>query len=196
MLGVFPATSLDLHHEVQQVVITATVVYQHDEVRPVAMRLGTATIRDLEAQVVVLHIGAHPWVLLHHATELRFPVAVADHPVQVTAIGTRLPTQRLTGGEVHVTRGADRIVRVKHGEHGALVPHLVDDTLRDATARVVGELQIHELRRIRAARADQVVVQPVPHDGLELSEQVELGRAVGVAPMVVQQSVGKVEDQA
>ena len=65
----------------------------------------------------------------------------------------------------------------------------------DAVAGHVGQLLVHELRRIGAALADQAGVEPLLGDALELAEQIELGLLAGVAPLGVEQTLGEVEEQ-
>ena len=59
---------------------------------------------------------------------------------------------------------------------GPLADECAGDAGGDPVAGHVGELLIHELRRIGAALADEVAVEPLLGDALELTEQVELRR--------------------
>ena len=65
----------------------------------------------------------------------------------------------------------------------------------DPLAGHVGELLVHELRRVGAALADQVGVEPLLGDALELAEEVELGLLAGVAPLRVEQALREVEER-
>ncbi len=65
----------------------------------------------------------------------------------------------------------------------------------DPLAGHVGQLLVHELRRIGAALADEAGVEPLLGDALELAEQVELRLLAGVAPLRVEQALGEVEEQ-
>ena len=59
--------------------------YAPDEVGDVGARLGAVTVGDVQPQAVVLDVGTDRWVRFDEATEFRFPVAVADCPVDVAA---------------------------------------------------------------------------------------------------------------
>ena len=66
------------------------VVDQDDEVGQVACAARRAiAVRHLEAEVVVLDVGAHRRVRLGDAAELGLPVAVADDPVDVALVVDR-----------------------------------------------------------------------------------------------------------
>ena len=65
----------------------------------------------------------------------------------------------------------------------------------DALAGAVGQLQVAQLRRVGAAHADQVLLQPLFDDAFELPEQVQLGRLAGVAKTGEQQVPGQVHQQ-
>ena len=54
-----------------------------------------------------------------------------------------------------------------------------DEAESEPLARHVRELLVHQQRRVRAALADEVVVQPLACDPLELPEQVKLRRLAG-----------------
>ena len=64
----------------------------------------------------------------------------------------------------------------------------------DLLAGDVGELTIEQLGRVCVALADQVVIEPLPGDRLQLSEQMELRLVAGVAPLRVQQMACEVKE--
>ena len=144
---------------------------------------------------MVLDVGADLRVRLDEAAELRLPVAVADHPVDVAAARVGLPAGRLRGGEVDVDRRAGRVVWVEHRGDGALAEVARHDAARDAGAGLIRQLLVHELGGVGAALADQVIVQPAAGDPLELAEQVQLRLLFRVAPVVFQQGLGEMVDQ-
>ena len=110
LLGVLAAIALDFHDQVERIVVPVAVVDEYDEVRDVALRLAGKAVRHLEAEVVILHVGAHAGMLLRNAAELGFPVAVEHDPVDVAAVGVRLPAVTLRRREVHVARGSGGVV--------------------------------------------------------------------------------------
>lgn len=65
----------------------------------------------------------------------------------------------------------------------------------DSFAGHVAECQVHQLRGVSAAFADQMIIQPLLRDAFELAEQVEFGVAPGIAPFGVDQSLRKVVEQ-
>ena len=83
LLRVLAAVALDLDHEMQQVVVAVPVVHQHDEVGQILPRLRAVAVRHFQAEIVVLHVGAHLRMRLGDAAELRLPVAVEHDPVDV-----------------------------------------------------------------------------------------------------------------
>ena len=83
-------------------------------------------------------------------------------------------------------RRAGGVVGIENRLDRALAEVSLHDAARDALARSVGELLIHQLGRVRITLADQVVVQPAARDPLELAEQVELRFLIGVAPVSLQ----------
>ena len=52
------AGTLDLHDEVQHIILAVPVLHPNDEIRPVAAYLRPIPKRNLQAEVVVLHIGS------------------------------------------------------------------------------------------------------------------------------------------
>ena len=81
---------------------------------------------------------------------------------------------------------------VEGGEDGPLADVLGDDGVGDALAGHVGEFQVQQLRWAGVALAHQMRGQPVQHDGLELAEEVQLGRLVGRAPLGLHQPLRQV----
>ena len=76
---------------------------------------------------------------------------------------------------------------------GPLAHQRVGDPGGDALAGHVGQLLVPELGRIRTTLADQTGIEPLPGDALELTEQVQPGRFIRVAPSGVEQALGKVK---
>ena len=181
--------------EVEQVVVPVAVVDQHDEVGNVAACLRTGSVRYFQTQTLVLDVGTDLRMRLDDAAELRLPVAVAHHPVDVAQALVRLPAGLLGRGEVDVSRRAGGIVGIEYRLDRALAEVALHDALSDALTGSVGELLVHQLGRVGAALADQMVVQPAARDPLELAEQVELRFRIGVAPVSLQQCLGQMEHQ-
>ena len=96
---------------------------------------------------------------------------------------------------MHVGAGADRVVRIEHRLDGPLAEQRRGDAGGDPLAGHVGQLLVHELRRIGPALADEVMVEPSARDALELAEQVQLRLLAGVAPRGFQQPSGQVKEQ-
>ena len=90
---------------------------------------------------------------------------------------------------------AGRVVGVEHRGDRSLAEVARHDAARDAGAGLVGQFLVHELGRVGAALADQVMVQPAAGDPLELAEQVQLRILVAVAPVFFQQGLGEVVHQ-
>ncbi len=87
------------------------------------------------------------------------------------------------------------VVGIEQRLDGLLAEELLRDGHGDAVARHVGQLLIHQLRRIGAAFADEIAVEPFLGDALELAEQIELRFFAGIAPFGVEQALGEVEDE-
>ena len=93
-------------------------------------------------------------------------------------------------------RRAGGIVGIEHRLNRAPAHVVRDDTSRDALTGHVGERQIHELRGVGAALADEVIVEPLACDPLELAEQVQLGFFSRIAPLRLQQPLRQVKQQS
>ena len=144
----------------------------------------TIAVRHFEAEVVVLDVGANAGMCFGHAAELGLPIAVEDHPVDVAAARVGFPADRFRRVEIDVHGGASRVVGIEHGLDRALADELAVDAGDDLAAGHVGEHLVLELRRIGAALADQVTVEPLLGDALELAEEMKLGVFAWVAPLV------------
>ena len=171
------------------------VVHEHDEVGSIVASLGAVAVGNLETQVVVLDVGADSGVRLRDPAELGFPLAVADHPVDVTAARVGLPADLLRRDKVHVDGRAGRVVGVKDGADRPLSGELRDDASSDPLASHVGELLVAELRRVGSALADQMVIEPLTGDAFQLAEQVELRLLAGVAPLGFEEPFRQVIDE-
>ena len=159
--------------------------------------LGAVAVRHLEAEVVVLRVGAHARVRLGDAAELGLPVAVEDDPVDMVLRrrAARVPAVGLRRGEADVRRRAGRVVRIEQRLDRPLALKGCGDAGGDPVAGHVGEVLVHEQRGIRAALADEARVEPLLRDPLELAEQVQLRLLAGVAPLRVEQLLRQMEEQ-
>src|SRR5439155_19743219 len=103
----------DLDDEIEQVIITTPIVDSNDEVRAIHSVLTAEPIRDLEPEVVVLHIRSHARMRLGYAAELAFPIAIQNDPINMATIRCRFPAVSARGVEIYVTRRARRIVGIE-----------------------------------------------------------------------------------
>ena len=87
-LGVLAAVAFDFYNKVEQVFCAMAIIHADDEVRAVA-------VRDFQAEVVILDIGADLRIAFIDAAELRFPIAVEDDPAEQRFGGGPLVSQRL-----------------------------------------------------------------------------------------------------
>ena len=83
--------------------------------------------------------------------------------------------------------GAGGVVRIEHGLDRPLADELAVDAGDDLVAGHIGEHLVFELRRICAAFAHQVTVEPLLGDALELAEEMKLGVFARVTPPVQDQ---------
>ena len=170
------------------------VVHYDDEVGQIAARLGAVAVRHLEAEALVLHVRLHARVRLGHAAELGLPVAVQHHPVHVAARGVGLPAVRPRRVETDVRGRAHRVVRVEHTLDRPFASERRGDRSGDAVTRDVRQVLVQEQRRVRPTSTHEMLVEPLPRDPLELTEQMQLGGLTGVAPFGVEQALGKLEE--
>ena len=101
----------------------------------------------------------------------------------------------LGGVEADVRRGTVGIVRIEQRFDGSLAFEGAGDGGGDAVAGHVGQVLIHEQRRIGVALADETGVEPLLGDALELAEEVELRLLAWIAPFRVEQVLGELEEQ-
>ena len=92
-------------------------------------------------------------------------------------------------------RGTSRVVGVEQSLDGPLAHQGSGDGGGDALAGHIGQFLVHELRRISVAFADEIGIEPLLGDALELTEEVEFRLLAGIAPLGVQQAVGKMKQQ-
>ena len=78
----------------QQIIVAVAIIHAHDEVRQVLAHFRTIAVRHFQAEVVVLDVGANAGMRFGHAAELALPIAVENHPVDVTAARVSLPASR------------------------------------------------------------------------------------------------------
>jgi hypothetical protein len=78
------------------------VVDPHDEVGEIAAHFGAVAVRDFEAEVVILDVGAFLGMGFGDAAELPFPLAVENDPVDVAVPGAGLPAVGAGGVEADV----------------------------------------------------------------------------------------------
>src|SRR6266851_5194520 len=107
---------------------------------------------------------------LGDATELSFPIAIENDPIDMASAGVSFPATGLGGVELHMDRRPDWVVRVRdHLDWG--FPHsLARDRCGNALARYVSQLLIHKLRRESSALANEACIEPVFCDSLELAK--------------------------
>ena len=105
----------------QQILGTLVVVDEHNKVGSVLALLAPKTIRDLETEIVVFHIGAHLGMRLGHAAEFPFPLAIHDHPVDGAMLGAGRPKFGLAGIEPYMIGRAGGIVSVQENSHRSIL---------------------------------------------------------------------------
>lgn len=196
-LRVLTTVAFNFHDKVEQVVRAVAVFHEDNEVREVAAGFRAVTVRDFQAEVVILDVGADLRMAFGHAAELGLPVAVEDDPVEVAFRRWPLgvPAVGFRGVETDVLGGPGGIVGIEQGFDGPGVGECLGDAGGDLVAGQVRELLIHEQGRIGVALADEAGVQPFLGDALELAEEMQLGFLAGVAPLGVKQALGEVEEQ-
>ena len=111
LFGVLTPVAFDFDDQVQQVVLTVTVIHQHDEIGEVFAGLGTIAVRHFQTEIVIFDIGLDPRMRFRHAAEFGLPVAVENHPVDMAAAGVGLPAVGFGGVEVDMDGGAGRDCR-------------------------------------------------------------------------------------
>src|SRR5205809_259839 len=132
---------------------------------------------------------------LRHAAELRLPVAVEDHPVDLAGSWTRLPAVRLRGVEPDVFGGASRIVGIKKRLDRPLAEESSGDCCSDTVAGHVGQFLIHKQSGVGSTLAYEAGIQPLFGDALELTEEVKLRLLAGVAPFRIEKPMSDLEDE-
>ena len=197
LLRVLAPVALDLDDEMQRVVRAVAVVHQHDEVGQILPRLGAVAIRNLETEVVVLGVGDSPCGC-DSATRQNSASQSLSSTTQLTWFfgGGPVVSQRSARDVLNRTwRGAGGVIRIEQRLDRTLAEERAGDGRGDPVAGHVGQLLIHELRRIRVALADETGVEPLLGDALELAEEVQLRLLAGVAPLRVEQPLREVEDE-
>ena len=100
----------DLDQQVQQVVRAAAIVDTGDEVGGVLVFFAVQRVGNREAQVVVLDVAHDLGHLFQHLGQLLLPrIGVSDDVGDVALVGAG-GIDRTRGVEVHIARGADRVV--------------------------------------------------------------------------------------
>lgn len=128
---------------------------------------------------------------LDDATELPFPVAIENDPVQMAAIGPRLPAIGVAGIEPDVCRGADRIVGVNHGRDGLVsITGRINGGDNPVTSAICEGLVL-ELGFVRSALALHPVVEPFLGNSPQLAEQVIWWRFARLPILVHHQMTGQ-----
>ena len=195
LLRVLAPVALDLDDEMQEIVVAVPVVDEDDEVGDVGAALRAVAVRHLEPEVVVLDVRADARVRLDDAAELALPVAVEDDPVDVAAAGVRLPAVRscdvlkLTCAvEPAGLYGSSTAVTGRSPTYARVIAAVIRSQAMSAS------VLYFSCAGIRAALADEVVVEPLPRDPLQLAEEVELRIAVGVAPLGQHEVRGELVD--
>ena len=123
--------------------------------------------------------------------ELRLPIAVQDHMVDVAARGAG-GVERLRCGEIDEAAAAFRVVGIEDGLDlvGGRLDRLAGE--KDQLRRLIRQFQIGDHGRRGAAGADQIaLVDPALGGALDLAEQMHLGRFGRVAELVVEKMLGE-----
>src|SRR5439155_23933431 len=107
------AVTFDLDDEVEQVIITMPIVDSNDEVGAIDSVLTGEPIRNLEPEVVVLHIRSHARMRLSDTAELAFPIAIENDPIDMATVRRRFPAISARRVEIYVTRRAGGIVGIE-----------------------------------------------------------------------------------
>ena len=195
VLGLFAAVTLDLDDQVQQVVGATAIVDADDKVGEVLPAHAGMEVRHLEVEALVLHVGVDLRVVFGHAAEFRLPLAVVDDVVDVRTAGVGLPGAIGLGGiEVHRAAATERYPRVEYGEKGALALEGAGDAGGDTVASHVGELQVEQLSFVGVAVTFEMVVEPLRHDALELTEKMQFRGVAGVAILRLDEALGQAID--
>lgn len=120
LFRILASIALDLHNQVRQVLFPLPVLDQPDEIGKIRTRFRTVAVRHFEAEVLILHVRPYPRVRFGHAAELRLPIAVENHPVDVAAPRVGLPASGFGRIELDMVRRAGRVVGVEHCFDGPL----------------------------------------------------------------------------
>src|ERR1700737_4864029 len=103
-LAIFTAVTLDLDDEVKEVIVAVPIIHTHDEVREVSPGFRAVAVRYFQTEIVVLDVGADAGMSFRHTAELALPIAVEDHPVNVTASRVCFPEELSRSVEIDVHR--------------------------------------------------------------------------------------------
>ena len=144
---------------------------------------------------MVLDIRFDARMGFRNAAELRFPIAVEDHPIDVASARIRFVTAGPGGIKIHLFRRADRIIRIEHGLDRTTTDFRACDGGRDAFTGHICKFLVHQLRRICASLAGKAGIEPLPGNALELSEKMKLRFLARVPPFGIQQPLGEVEQK-
>jgi hypothetical protein len=101
--------------------------------------------------------------------------------------GGPLVSQRSPRHVLNVTSRAGVVVRIEQGFDRTVAQEVSGDGRSDTVRRHVSQHLVFQLRRIGAAFADEVAVQPLLGDALELAEQVQFRVLSRIAPLRHQQ---------
>lgn len=88
-LRVFPFVPLYLHDEIQEIVLPPAIVNEDDKIGDVGPHCGAVAVWHLQPEIVVLGKCFQPWMGFSAPAELGLPIAVQDHPVDVTTMRVR-----------------------------------------------------------------------------------------------------------
>ena len=83
----------------EQVIFTVSVVNEHDKIRNILSGFRAITIWHFQAEIVVLDASPDFRMLFGDAAELSLPVAMQDYSIDMEAIRTGLPAERIAGIE-------------------------------------------------------------------------------------------------
>ena len=144
---------------------------------------------------MVFYIGANIGVRFRDTTKFRLPVAVRDHPVDVTGFRACFPAVGLRCVETNVDGRAGGVVWIEQRLDRTLTEKFAGDRGGDFVTCHVGQRLIHQQRGISLALANKTGIEPLFGNALQLAEKVELGFLAGVAPFRVEQPLRHLKDE-
>ena len=109
--------------------------------------------------------------------------------------GVSLPAASLGRVEIHMGCRTDGIVRIDYRFDQMMIDFRLHDGRRDSLAGHVGQFLIHKKSFGDAALAVEAVIEPLPSDALELTEEIELGLFARIAELRrIEQPMGQMKE--